>query len=139
LCREFHSKQAPSFRAKPKPTYTSSFSLSLFLFEHKLRIQPPYFTSPHAQLRDIQQACKAYIPTTKTTALTYRNNNIYGRNKIVMGKNTKSVPDAWEDDWEAQADKMVREPEQTTPQAPLSKSERLAQHAEQNRKLWESA
>ncbi|CAJ0545877.1 Ff.00g093500.m01.CDS01 [Fusarium sp. VM40] len=56
-----------------------------------------------------------------------------------MGKNTKTVPDAWEDDWEAKADKMVQEPEQTTPQAPLSKSERLAQHAEQNRKLWESA
>jgi hypothetical protein len=71
--------------------------------------------------------------------LTYRNNNIYRRNKNIMGKNTKTVPDAWEDDWEAQADKMVQEPEQPTLQAPLSKSERLAQHAEQNRKLWESA
>ncbi|KAM0225684.1 hypothetical protein ACHAQD_000642 [Fusarium lateritium] len=56
-----------------------------------------------------------------------------------MGKNTKTVPDAWEDDWEAQADKMVQEPEQPISQPPLSKSERLAQHAEQNRKLWESA
>ncbi|KAF4991367.1 hypothetical protein FGRMN_7866 [Fusarium graminum] len=56
-----------------------------------------------------------------------------------MGKNATTVPDAWEDDWESQADKMTKEPEQPTPQAPLSKSERLAQHAEQNRKLWESA
>ncbi|KAF5669271.1 hypothetical protein FHETE_5029 [Fusarium heterosporum] len=56
-----------------------------------------------------------------------------------MGKNAMTVPDAWEDDWESQADKMTKEPEQPTPQAPLSKSERLAQHAEQNRKLWESA
>ncbi|RGP74305.1 hypothetical protein FLONG3_6084 [Fusarium longipes] len=56
-----------------------------------------------------------------------------------MGKNSTLVPDAWEDDWETQADKMAKEPEQSTPQAPLSKAERLAQHAEQNRKLWESA
>ncbi|GJC92312.1 hypothetical protein ColKHC_01138 [Colletotrichum higginsianum] len=53
------------------------------------------------------------------------------------------VPDAWEDDdWESAADKLdggaplQPEPE---PQAPMSKAERLAQHAESNRKLWESA
>ncbi|RBR23847.1 uncharacterized protein FIESC28_03316 [Fusarium coffeatum] len=56
-----------------------------------------------------------------------------------MGKNSTPVPDAWEDDWETQADKMANKPEQPAPQAPLSKAERLAQHAEQNRKLWESA
>ncbi|KAF4455494.1 hypothetical protein F53441_2284 [Fusarium austroafricanum] len=56
-----------------------------------------------------------------------------------MGKNTTTVPDAWEDDWETQADKMAKEPEQPAPQIPLSKAERLAQHTEQNRKLWESA
>jgi hypothetical protein len=56
-----------------------------------------------------------------------------------MGKNSTLVPDAWEDDWETQADKMANEPEQSATQAPLSKAERLAQHAEQNRKLWESA
>ncbi|KAM6539351.1 hypothetical protein FALCPG4_001159 [Fusarium falciforme] len=56
-----------------------------------------------------------------------------------MSKNKAPVPDAWEDDWEAQADKAVNEPEQSAPQAPLTKAERLAQHAEQNRKLWESA
>ncbi|KAM0503849.1 hypothetical protein ACHAP8_003091 [Fusarium lateritium] len=56
-----------------------------------------------------------------------------------MSKKSTFVPDAWEDDWETQADKMVKEPDQTVPQVPLSKAERLAQHAEQNRKLWESA
>ncbi|KAI8719072.1 hypothetical protein NCS52_00687600 [Fusarium sp. LHS14.1] len=56
-----------------------------------------------------------------------------------MSKNKAPVPDAWEDDWEAQADKVVNEPEQSAPQATLTKAERLAQHAEQNRKLWESA
>lgn len=61
------------------------------------------------------------------------------RKLFIMGKNSTPVPDAWEDDWETQADKMANEPEQPTPQAPLSKAERLAQHAEQNRKLWESA
>ncbi|KAF4332425.1 hypothetical protein FBEOM_13777 [Fusarium beomiforme] len=56
-----------------------------------------------------------------------------------MGKNIAAIPDAWEDDWEIQADKMAKETEQPTPQLSLSKAERLAQHAEQNRKLWESA
>lgn len=50
------------------------------------------------------------------------------------------VPDAWEDDWEAQADKAAAQgtpsPE---PSAPLSKKERLAQHAELNRRIWETA
>ncbi|KAK2065065.1 hypothetical protein LY76DRAFT_384482 [Colletotrichum caudatum] len=52
-----------------------------------------------------------------------------------------SVPDAWEDDdWESAADKMDGgAPLQPEPPAPLSKAERLAQHAESNRKLWESA
>ncbi|RYP92804.1 hypothetical protein DL770_001084 [Monosporascus sp. CRB-9-2] len=60
-----------------------------------------------------------------------------------MVKKTTKVPDAWEDDdWETQADKAATEgsrdePEQ--PAAPLTKAERLAQHAELNRKLWESA
>ncbi|KAJ4271833.1 hypothetical protein NW762_000539 [Fusarium torreyae] len=56
-----------------------------------------------------------------------------------MGKNSTPIPDAWEDDWETQADRSAKEPEQPAPQAPLTKAERLAQHAEQNRKLWESA
>ncbi|CAM1506967.1 Fc.00g066080.m01.CDS01 [Cosmosporella sp. VM-42] len=56
-----------------------------------------------------------------------------------MAKNKMAVPDAWEDDWESQADKSIPEPQQAEPQAPLSKAERLAKHAETNRKLWESA
>ncbi|KAI0598259.1 hypothetical protein F4775DRAFT_189317 [Biscogniauxia sp. FL1348] len=58
-------------------------------------------------------------------------------------KPATKVPDAWEDDdWEAQADKAdatgTSEPA-TESQVKLSKKERLAQHAELNRKLWESA
>ncbi|OLN88563.1 hypothetical protein CCHL11_01974 [Colletotrichum chlorophyti] len=50
------------------------------------------------------------------------------------------MPDAWEDDWESQADKLDAQARvQPEPQAPLSRAERLAQHAESNRKLWESA
>lgn len=53
------------------------------------------------------------------------------------------VADAWDDDWETQAGAAVREEEQqptaSEQEAPLTKAERLAQHAESNRKLWESA
>ena len=57
-----------------------------------------------------------------------------------MAKKT-AIPDAWDDDWEAEADKLTAEPEAepAAPAAPLSKAERLAQHAETNKKLWESA
>ncbi|OTB02510.1 hypothetical protein M426DRAFT_195933 [Hypoxylon sp. CI-4A] len=59
-----------------------------------------------------------------------------------MSKRTTKAPDAWEDDdWEVQADKAeLQEPEsEPETQAPISKAERLAQHAETNRKIWESA
>jgi len=52
------------------------------------------------------------------------------------------VPDAWDDDWEAQADRAESEPApEPEPQAPVSmtRAERLAKHAEEQRKLWESA
>lgn len=62
-----------------------------------------------------------------------------------MGKQG-DVPDAWEDDWETQADKIKPDdggaplnPAQPPTQAPQTKAERLAQHVEDNRKLWESA
>ncbi|KAI5466137.1 hypothetical protein BGZ63DRAFT_400543 [Mariannaea sp. PMI_226] len=57
-----------------------------------------------------------------------------------MGKKS-AVPDAWEDDWEAQADKVSEEDEQRRPeaQATQTKAQILAQHAEANRKIWESA
>ncbi|KAI0125563.1 hypothetical protein BJ170DRAFT_437970 [Xylariales sp. AK1849] len=49
--------------------------------------------------------------------------------------------DAWEDeDWETQADKPAAEPSPAPEsQAPLTKKERLAKHAEFNRQIWESA
>lgn len=60
-----------------------------------------------------------------------------------MARNTAKVPDAWEDDdWESQADRAAVEGPSHEPEPPaprLSKAERLAQHAELNRKLWESA
>ncbi|KAH0424119.1 hypothetical protein CcaCcLH18_11764 [Colletotrichum camelliae] len=50
-----------------------------------------------------------------------------------------AASNAWEDDWETQADRLDDQPQQSEPQIPLSKAERLAQHAESNRKLWEEA
>ncbi|KAL6910670.1 hypothetical protein GGI43DRAFT_19516 [Trichoderma evansii] len=50
------------------------------------------------------------------------------------------VPNAWDDeDWEAQADRSERKEAQVAPQPNLSRQERLHQHAEANRRLWESA
>lgn len=55
------------------------------------------------------------------------------------------VPDAWEDDWETQADSIPPEEQSQAPEAsvsqtqPQTKEERLARHAESNRKIWESA
>lgn len=54
------------------------------------------------------------------------------------------VPDAWDDDWESQADKAdeaaviapVVVPEQPVK---VTKAERLAKHAEANKQIWESA
>ncbi|KAI2616475.1 hypothetical protein GGR54DRAFT_641498 [Hypoxylon sp. NC1633] len=63
-------------------------------------------------------------------------------------RSSSKVPDAWEDDdWEVQADKAITAGEEEEPeprpqpqtQPSLSRAERLAQHAESNRKLWESA
>ena len=52
----------------------------------------------------------------------------------------KPIPDAWDDDWEAQADAAEAEVENTKiEEVKITKAERLAQHAETNRKIWESA
>lgn len=59
-----------------------------------------------------------------------------------------AVPDAWDDDWESQADRAAKEddddvghggeaPIQPTPSR--TKAERFMKHAEANRKMWESA
>ncbi|KIN01868.1 hypothetical protein OIDMADRAFT_53383 [Oidiodendron maius Zn] len=52
-----------------------------------------------------------------------------------------AIPDAWDDDWEAQADKTdaAAEPAKAEKEVKISKAERLAQHAETNKKIWESA
>ena len=62
----------------------------------------------------------------------------------MVKKAASKVPDAWEDDdWETQADRAAaegtkdEEPEEPAPR--LTKAERRAQHAELNRKIWESA
>ncbi|KAK4105602.1 hypothetical protein N658DRAFT_503719 [Parathielavia hyrcaniae] len=56
-----------------------------------------------------------------------------------MGKD--KIPDAWDDDdWEQLADRAVKEePPKPEPPKPLTRAERLAKHAEEQRKLWESA
>ncbi|KAK4178660.1 hypothetical protein QBC36DRAFT_308992 [Triangularia setosa] len=58
-----------------------------------------------------------------------------------MSENRNQLPDAWDDDWEAQADRLAKaEPTgPEPPQAPLSKAERRAKHLEEQRRLWESA
>lgn len=48
------------------------------------------------------------------------------------------VPDAWDDDWEPEAEKVQEEKEPELP-APMTRAERLAKHAETNKKIWESA
>jgi hypothetical protein len=62
-----------------------------------------------------------------------------------MGKGHK-VPDAWDDDdWEVQADIAAKQDQdrpkdrEEEPQVPMTRAERLAKHAEEQRKLWESA
>jgi len=56
-----------------------------------------------------------------------------------MGKKA-AIPDAWDDDWESQADKGEAVAEDAkAEEVKISKAERLAKHAETNRKLWESA
>ena len=57
-----------------------------------------------------------------------------------MGKNDP-IPNAWDDDWEAQADRAAAEEKNKPPSPPtvLTKAERIAEHTESNRKLWQSA
>ncbi|KAH3918469.1 hypothetical protein HBI56_133990 [Parastagonospora nodorum] len=46
---------------------------------------------------------------------------------------------AWEDDWETIADKEDAKPQEDQPPPKLTKAQLKAQHAELNRKIWESA
>lgn len=55
--------------------------------------------------------------------------------------NKGPIPDAWDDDWESQADKADREAEEVKveEQVRVTKAQRMAIHAETNKKIWESA
>lgn len=55
-----------------------------------------------------------------------------------MSKKAK-IPDAWDDDWEAIADKAETAAAAKEEEEKISKAERLARHAETNKKIWESA
>ncbi|CAG8978756.1 hypothetical protein HYALB_00012741 [Hymenoscyphus albidus] len=53
-----------------------------------------------------------------------------------------AIPDAWDDDWESLADKEAGGVQLTQPpeeEVKISKAERLARHAETNKKIWQSA
>jgi hypothetical protein len=52
-----------------------------------------------------------------------------------------AVPDAWDDDWESQADRadVATAVPKTEVEVKVSKAERLARHDESMRKVWESA
>jgi hypothetical protein len=51
-----------------------------------------------------------------------------------------AIPDAWDDDWEAVADKLdIAAESKAQEEEKVSKAERLARHAETNKKIWESA
>ena len=52
-----------------------------------------------------------------------------------------AIPDAWDDDWEAIADKAdaAAAAAEVQEETKVSKAERLARHAETNKKIWESA
>ncbi|CAK4028168.1 Hypothetical predicted protein [Lecanosticta acicola] len=52
---------------------------------------------------------------------------------------TGAVPDAWDDDWVNVADNKTEEPSKPEPAPKLTKAERRAQHAQQQRQLWHSA
>lgn len=54
----------------------------------------------------------------------------------------RKTPNAWDDDdWEAQADRVLQDEvlEDPSAQAPTTKAERLAKHRETQRKIWEAA
>ncbi|KAH0542741.1 hypothetical protein FGG08_002880 [Glutinoglossum americanum] len=51
----------------------------------------------------------------------------------------ENIPDAWDDDWETQVDQQGEQATSNERAAKASKAERLAKHAELNRKLWDSA
>ncbi|KAL1864454.1 hypothetical protein Daus18300_007686 [Diaporthe australafricana] len=53
----------------------------------------------------------------------------------------QKIPDAWDEDWEQQADRAAQAEQNEPPvaQASKSKAERWAEHRELNRQIWEAA
>ncbi|KAE8146066.1 hypothetical protein BDV25DRAFT_56623 [Aspergillus avenaceus] len=60
-----------------------------------------------------------------------------------MSAKSSAGPDAWEEDWESQADKLASDPTPPPPEKKVSskvtKAQRRAQQAEFNRQLWAEA
>ncbi|KAJ5138600.1 uncharacterized protein N7515_003448 [Penicillium bovifimosum] len=59
-----------------------------------------------------------------------------------MSANLRSVPDAWEDSWETQADQLdstPTPPSEKKVSSKVTKAQRRAEHAEFNRQLWAQA
>ena len=52
---------------------------------------------------------------------------------------TQKIPDAWDDDWEIQADRDDEPQETTEPKAPLTRAGCIVRHQETSRKLWDAA
>jgi hypothetical protein len=82
-------------------------------------------------------------PTLITNLTNFPSNfELMSYHRLSMAKKA-ALPDAWDDDWESQADKL----EDVAPSPTLAadepvkvtKAERLAKHAETNKKLWDSA
>lgn len=83
---------------------------------------------------------KPMTPNLKLPLISPAQTNICNTKSHIMVKKA-AVPDAWDDDWESQADKA--EATVDTPKADqevkLTKAEKLAKHAEINRKIWQNA
>ncbi len=67
--------------------------------------------------------------------------NITKHTTICSMSKKAAIPDAWDDDWESQADKAdaITETPKVEEPVKVSKAERLAKHAEINKKIWEDA
>ena len=96
-----------------------------------------------AQIRGLSTSAVAALRLALDLLHKINQANIPGKTLLDscnMGKKTV-VPDAWDDDWESQADKTEEAATAVAAedQVKISKAERLAKHAESNKQLWESA
>jgi hypothetical protein len=98
----------------------------------RLKILTPRF-STHIADRD---QTNSKLPLTPPYSRTTFNTSL-----ITTMVKKAAVPDAWEDDWEAQADKAESTVDipQAGQEVKITKAERLAKHAETNLKIWQNA